>query len=106
MFATIRHYWYDPAATAEVTRAADERFADVLAAEPGFVAYEIIDCGDGRFYTVSVFTEREAAERGNALAGEFVSANLAHIDITLESSVTGEVVVNRARSELMELVHA
>jgi quinol monooxygenase YgiN len=106
MFTTVRQYRGDPGATAEVAHTVDERFADVIAAEPGFVAYEMMDCGDGQFCTISVFTDRDAAERSNDLAAEFVRANLAHLEITRESAMTGEVLVNRARSEMMEMVHA
>jgi hypothetical protein len=106
MFTTIRQYRCDPAQTAEIAHRADEAFADKLAAQDGFVAYEMIDGGDGTLMTVTVFSDRQGAERSNDLAAEFVRSSLGGMQIERLSAVTGELLVNRARNDVLELVHA
>jgi hypothetical protein len=106
MFTTIRQYRCDPAQTAEIAHRADEAFADRLAAQEGFVAYEMIDAGDGMVFTVTVFADREGAERSSELAAEFVRTSLAGFELERISAHTGELILNRARDDVLEMVHA
>jgi hypothetical protein len=64
------------------------------------------DCGGGDLMTMTVFTDRDASMRSNELAAEFINEHLADTEITRTASLTGEVLVNRAKSDMMELVHA
>jgi hypothetical protein len=106
MYTSVRQYRSAADHVAELAHRIDEQFADRLAEQPGFVAYEVIDCGEGRVVTVTVCQEREQADRSAELAGEFVRDSLQDITIERLSADSGEVLVNRARSEVMELVHA
>jgi hypothetical protein len=106
MFTTIRQYRCDPAQIAQIAHRADEAFADRLADEEGFVAYEMIDAGDGTLFTVTVFSSREGAARSNELAAEFVRTSLGDFQLERLSAHTGELMVNRARDDVLELVHA
>lgn len=106
MYTNIREYRCDPSEVAGIAHIADEKFADSLADSPGFVAYEIIDCGDGRLFTLTVFTDRDAAEASALKAAEFIRDNLADVEIERLSAATGEVLVNRASSDVLEMVHA
>jgi hypothetical protein len=106
VFTTIRQYRCNPDDVRGIAHAADEHFADRLAHMEGFVAYELIDCGSGDVFTTTVFTDREASMRSNDLAAEFINEHLADVEMTRTSSHTGEVLVNRAKSDVLELVHA
>ena len=106
MYTTLRLYKTDPAAVDEVKRLIDERFADDLAEAPGFAGYEAVDCGDGRMFTLTVFTDRDASEASTERAKRFIADELSHIQLERELVLTGEVVVNRANAGLTELVHA
>lgn len=106
MFTTIRQYRGNPDDVRDVAHVTDEHFADQLSEMDGFVAYEMIDCGGGDLFTITVFTDRDASMRSNDLAAKFVDEHLADMDITRTSAYTGEVLVNRARSDVMEMVHA
>ena len=106
MHTSVREYQCDPAATAEIAHSADEKFADRLADQPGFLAYELIDCGDGRIVTLSVFTDREGANASADMAAEFVREELSHLSIERVGARTGEVLVNRASNDVLEMVHA
>ena len=47
MFCSVRRYRMDPARVDELMHRVDEGFAEELQREPGFVAYQVLDCGDG-----------------------------------------------------------
>ena len=106
MFTSVRQYRCEPEQVAELAHRIDESFADRLAEQPGFVAYEVIDCGEGRVFTLTVCQERDQADRSAELAADFVRESLQDVTIERMSADSGEVLVNRARSEMMELVHA
>ena len=106
MYTAVRQYRCDPAAVADIAHRADEEFADRLAEQDGFVGYEMVDCGDGTMFTLTVFTDRESAERSNELAAEFVRSRLGDFDIERTGAHIGEVRVNRAQQSMLELVHA
>jgi hypothetical protein len=106
MFTTIRQYRCDPSAAATVAHRTDEGFADQLASQPGFVAYELIDCGNGDLFTLTVFSDRESSERSTDLAAQFVSEQLSDVELERTGAYTGEILVNRAMQNMLELVHA
>jgi hypothetical protein len=106
MFTTIRQYRCDPSAGVEIAHRADEHFADQLADMPGFVAYELIDCGSGDLFTTTVFTDQASAERSSELAAQFVRERVSDLELTRTGNFTGQVLVNRAKSDMLELVHA
>src|SRR5262249_56676336 len=68
MFASMRRYRLERGTMADLSRAIDEDFAEQLAAQPGFVSYEFLDCGLGEFMTFSIFTTLEQAEASRELA--------------------------------------
>jgi hypothetical protein len=106
VFTTIRQYRCNPGDARDIAHAADEHFADKLAAMDGFIAYELIDCGSGDVFTLTVFTDREMSMRSNELAAEFINEHLSDFQMERTATHTGEVLVNRAESNVLELVHA
>jgi hypothetical protein len=106
VFTTIRQYRCNPDDARDIAHMADEHFADQLTQMDGFVAYELIDCGSGDLFTMTVFTDRAASMRSNELAAEFINEHLADFQIERIGAFTGAVLVNRAESDVLELVHA
>jgi heme-degrading monooxygenase HmoA len=74
----------------EVAGVAKGGMLDTFRLEPGFRRYEVADIGGGELVSVSLWESRESAERGVALAREWVAANLAS-KITLTSNRVGDV---------------
>ena len=105
MFTTVRQYRCDPADAQEIVRLTDE-FADSISMVDGFDGYEVVDCGDGMLFTITVCDTREACERSVEMAAEFVRENMGDLQIERIGAWTGELRVNRARAGLMDLVHA
>ncbi len=106
MWCSVRQYRGDPAKVADMMHIADEEFAEQLSQEPGFIEYHLLDCGDGQVCSITLFSDREGAERSAELAADFVRDRLAAFEITRTTSLSGEVMVNRAASEVLEAVHA
>src|SRR3712207_9130689 len=70
--------------------------------EPGFVAYELMAAEDGSICSMTIFEDREGAERSQEIAAEFVRTRLSGIEIERMGSMTGEVMVSRARERVLE----
>jgi hypothetical protein len=106
MFTTIRQYRCNPDDVARIAHTVDEHFADQLADSPGFMAYELVDCGSGDLFTTTVFTDRDSAERSTEMAAEFIREHLSDLELNRTGAYTGEVMVNRAKQDVLEMVHA
>jgi heme-degrading monooxygenase HmoA len=105
MFASMRRYRLQPESLAEFTRRVDESFADELAAQPGFVAYELIECGAGDLFTLSIFLESGQAEASRELARRWTEEQLHDIEHTRFDAIHGESVVSRAAPGMLDPVH-
>jgi heme-degrading monooxygenase HmoA len=105
MFASMRRYRLQPGALAEFTRRVDESFADDIAAQPGFVSYQLIDCGGGDLFTLSIFLEPGQAEASRTLAQRWTEDKLQDIEHTRFDAIHGESVVGRAAPEMLDPVH-
>ena len=79
----------------EVTRRANRGLVPILGGTPGFIAYYIVDGGDGKLGSISVFEERAAAEESTRRAAEWVADNLAEL---VEHAPV--VIAARSRSKL------
>src|SRR5438552_3094245 len=74
----------------EVADAAKSGMLDTFRLEPGLRRYEVADIGNGELISISQWDSRESAERGVALAKDWVAENLGG-KITLESNRVGDV---------------
>ncbi len=111
MYASVRKYDVDAERVDELMHKVDEVFAPRLEEMPGFIAYQAIDAGpdrggETRVFTVTICSDREAAERSAELAAEFVSEELAEIEMERLEAATGTVTVSRAVAEVLDAEHA
>jgi hypothetical protein len=106
MFCSLRLYRADPAKADEIIHLVDTDFADRLSQEPGFIDYQAVACDDGRIFTMTMWQDEQGARRSDRLATDFVRETLGGFDITRTDTLTGDVRVSRARSEVLEPVHA
>ena len=106
MYCSVRHYHMDPARVDELMHRVDEGFAELISEEPGFVAYQALDCGDGNITTVSTFRDREGAESSITMAAGWIRENLSDIEIERVAAYVGEANVSRAIAEMLEPAHA
>ncbi len=106
MHTSVRKYKVDPEQMDELIGRVDEAFAPRIEAMPGFVAYELLDCGNGIAITVTTCRDREAAESSIELAADFVAKELEGIEIERVEATIGEVGVSRAIAEMLEPTRA
>ena len=104
MFASMRRYRLERGSMDELARRVDEDFAEQLAARPGFVSYEFIDCGSGEFMTMSVFLTLEQAEASRELARRWADENR-DLEFPRLEAAHGEIHVGRATETMLEDTH-
>ena len=110
MYASVRKYGVDADRVGKFMHRVDGTFAARLEQMPGFVAYQAIDAGvdrsgEGTVFTVTICSDRDAADRSAEIAAEFVR-ELGDIGIERLEAATGPVTVNRAVSGVLETAHA
>jgi hypothetical protein len=106
MYTSVRKYKVDPPQVTELIRRVDETFAPRVEAMPGFVAYELLDCGYGIILAITTCHDREAAERSVEVAADFVGEELEDLEIERVEATIGEVGVSRAVAEMLEPTRA
>jgi hypothetical protein len=90
MYVAVRRFEgvSDPQKVAQV---AQESFVPIISEMPGFVAYYLVDAGDGVMVATSVFEHKDAEEQSTFLAGEFVGEHLAPLLPNPPQITAGEV---------------
>ena len=79
MYTSIRRYTITETETVEgITRRVNEGFVPIISRTPGFVAYYVVDAGDGVIATISLFDDQTGVEESNRRAADWVKQNLAH----------------------------
>ena len=78
MWATVRRYEGVTNPDEAGTRVR-EGFVPLISEHRGFVAYYWADAGDGVMFSTSVFEDQADEEDSNALAADWVKANIAEV---------------------------
>ncbi len=91
MWATVRRY-EGVKNSDEVAKRVREGFVPLISEQRGFVAYYEVDAGDGVMLSTSVFEDQADEEDSNALAAEWVKANIADLAPNPPVITAGHVV--------------
>jgi hypothetical protein len=105
-FCSIRRYRLRTGSIDELMHIVDETFAEQICELPGFVGYHALDAGGGEIMSISLFGDQMQAEESDELALTFVRDKLGVFDIERTDILAGDVVVSRARAEVLEPAHA
>lgn len=105
MFASIRRYRLTHGSTEELTRRVDRGFAEEIQLQPGFMSYELIDCGGVEIMTISVFGEAPQAAFSRDLARRWTRENLRDLGLMHTEALHGEIMVSRAADMMLEEAH-
>jgi hypothetical protein len=103
--AMVRRYRVSDRELDEVAHRVDTEFAEMISREPGFVDYQVIDCGDGTICSMTIFETEEGARRSNQLAGEWVEESLTDLRLERTEAYGGNVMVSRAANAVLEPAH-
>ena len=95
MYVAVRRYEgvTDPQKVAQV---AQEGFVPIISEMPGFVAWYLVDAGEGVIVTTSVFEHKDAEEQSTFRAGEFIAENLSPLMPNPPQVTAGEVEAYKA----------
>jgi hypothetical protein len=105
MYISLRRYRMGAGSIDDLMHRVDVDFADALAQQPGFVAYQAVDCGDDEVLSITLFHDEAGAAESNELAAEWVSENLGGFELERTGVIGGEVMVSRAASDVLEPAH-
>jgi hypothetical protein len=78
----------------ELTGIVENGFLPLLAREPGFVNYGLIDAGNHKVVALSIWETREEAQHSAAMAAAWVQENLAD-RVRLVTTTIGELALFR-----------
>jgi hypothetical protein len=95
MYAAVRRYEgvTDPK---EVARQVEEHFLPIISEMPGFVAYYLVDAGEGVMVSTSVFEHQAAEEQSSWRAGQFVADHIAPLAPNPPQITAGDVVAHKS----------
>ena len=79
MYAAVRRF-EGVTDSQKVVQVAKEGFLPIISEMPGFVAYYLVDAGDGVTVATSVFEHKDAEEQSTFRAGEFVGSASSSLD--------------------------
>jgi hypothetical protein len=105
MFTAIREYRMSAGSVDDLMHKVDVGLADAFTEKDGFLSYEVLDVGDGRIVSITTFVDRASAQAASALAADFVRDELREFGFTRTGATTGEVMVSRARTGVLEPIH-
>ncbi len=91
MYVAVRRYEGVTDAQ-KVGQVAQEGFVPIISEMPGFVAWYMVDAGDGVLVTTSVFEHKDAEEQSTFRAGEFIAEHLRPLLPNPPQVTAGEVV--------------
>ena len=94
MYVTVHNYRIGDGTQLDVARIAQE-FLGTVASIPGFRAYYMIDGGDTRIGSVSIFDSPEGVEECDRLAAEFVEQRLQGFRLSDVQITAGEVLASQ-----------
>ena len=93
MHVSIRRYRIEPGKMPEITRRIEESFLPLLRELPGFVSYQVVDCGDGFMASISTFETRQAAEQSREAAADWVREHMAGFLSGIPDVMTGQILL-------------
>jgi hypothetical protein len=105
MYASVRRYRVAEGSMDELMHRVDTDFAERISGQPGFCSYQAIAVGDTDCVTITCFREEDDAHNSADMAAEWVKDALGDIQIERVDAASGEIMVSRAVSEVLEPAH-
>jgi hypothetical protein len=105
MYASCRMYRLGAGSMDDAMRKVDVDLAEEFGGMPGFVSYHVLATTDGEICSWTVFADEEGARRASEAARKFVDERMSEFRLERIGSMTGEVMVGRAREQILEPAH-
>jgi heme-degrading monooxygenase HmoA len=105
-FTSVRLYEVKSGALSDLMHIIDTRFAEQISEREGFEAYHVLDCGDGKLCSITLFRDEAGTSDSVHLAQQFIREELADFDLERTEAIAGKVIVSRAMADVLEPAHA
>ena len=105
MHASIRTYRVGTGSIDGLMHRVDRDFAEAMAREPGFIAYQAVRTGERTVASITFVREAEQAEASNDLAAQWIAEELQDFKIESMGRFGGEVMVSRAIADMLQPTH-
>lgn len=105
MYASCRMYRLGAGSMDEAMHKADVDLAKEFEGLPGFVSYHVMATDDGQLCSWTVFTDEDSLRRSAEEARAFVDERMGEFELERTGSMSGEVMVSRARDAILEPAH-
>jgi hypothetical protein len=105
MYASCRMYRLGAGSIDDAMHKVDVDMAEEFSEMPGFVSYHVIATDHDEICSWTVFTDAEGAHRAMDAARKFVDERMSDFKLERIGAMTGEVMVGRARQEILEPAH-
>jgi hypothetical protein len=92
MHVSIRTYRVGTGSIDDLMHRVDRDFAEAIAREPGFIAYQAVRTGERTVASITIFRPAEQAEASNELAAQWIAEELQHFKIESMGRFGGEVM--------------
>ena len=79
MHTSIRQYRVKSGKSDELIEKVQNGFVPIISKASGFLGYYVVDAGDGRLASISVFQDKAGAEESTRTAADWVSKNIADL---------------------------
>ena len=76
-YTTLSTYELTKGTFDELTGIVEQRLLPTFAEQPGFVNYGLVDAGDDKVVSISIWQTRDQAEQSATMATNWVKANIA-----------------------------
>ncbi|MCH2318723.1 MAG: antibiotic biosynthesis monooxygenase [SAR202 cluster bacterium] len=93
MVITIRSREMVSGSVATLMKTIDDGFMPIISNQPGYIAYYVIDAGDGLVTAVSIFEDEKTSDSSNELAQRWISEHLGDVVPGKAQVISGTVMV-------------
>lgn len=93
MVITIRSRKMVSGSVNSLMKTIDEGFIPIISKEPGYIAYYVIDSGEGLVTAISIFEDLETSQKSNQLAQSWISEHLGDLVPGKAEVISGPVMV-------------
>ena len=98
MYTSIRRYNItNGESVASISQRVSEGFVPIISQTPGFIAYSLVDAGEGVVATISIFDDQAGAEESNRRAADWVKQNMAQAISGAPQVTAGQVTVHKTK---------
>jgi quinol monooxygenase YgiN len=96
VYTSIRSYRIKPGKSDELIQKVQSGFVPLIRKSEGFIGYYVVDAGDDRIASISVFRDKAGAEQSTRSAADWVASNIADLVEGPPEVLSGEARIDES----------